>query len=165
MTPSSRPSPKKPTMFLISGPTTPCHTRLSKSTSNAALNLIKGGSDSATKLRTVIRQLDKGLQISVTEKEIGNHISSQFRKSVAKRGGKASTIDRKQISKARMITTEQVIRLRKVRENADTEKTAKTLAREQNKKAKESQGSRVSKTKGKSRKKVTISENITIRVI
>lgn len=138
---------------------------MARSTSKAALNLIKGGSDSATKLRTLIRQLDKGLQISITEREIGDHISSQFRKSVAKRGGKASTTDRKQLSKARIITTEEVIRLKTARETADAEKTAKTLAREQKKKAKELQGPPVLKTKGKGRKKVTISENITIHVL
>lgn len=162
LTPSSLSPPKKP---LVSGPTTPRTTRIARSTSKVALNLIKGGSNSPTKLRTLIRQLDKGLQISIPEREIGDHISSQFRKSIAKRGGKASTTNRKQLSKARIITTEEVIRLRKVRETADVAKTAKTLAEEQKKKAKESQGSSVPKTKGKSRKKVTIAENITIHVI
>lgn len=138
---------------------------MARSTSKGALNLIKGGSDSATKLRTLIRQVDKGLQISITERDIGDHITSQFRKSVATRGGKASTTDRKQLSKARIITTKEVIRLKKARETADTENTAKTLAREQKNKAKELPGPPVLKTKCKHGKKVTISENITIHVL
>lgn len=109
--------------------------------------------------------MNKGLQISITKREIGDHIRSQFRKSVAKRGGKASTADRKQFSKARVITTEEVIGFRKVRETADGEKSAKTLAKEQKKKAKEWQEPPVPKTRGKGKKMVTISENITIHVI
>lgn len=155
----------KPTTFAVSGPTTPRTTRMARSTSKEALSLIKGSTDSALKLRALIYQLDKGLQMSITEKEIGDHISAQFRKSVAKRAGKASTADRKQLSKARVITTEEVVRLREAREAADAKKAAQALAREKKKKLKESQGTPVAKPKAKSKKQVTISENITVHII
>jgi ClpP class serine protease len=138
---------------------------MARSTSKEALSLIKGSTDSAVKLRALIYQLDKGLQISITEKEIGDHISAQFRKSVAKRAGKASTADRKQLSKARVITTEEVLRLKEAREAADAEKAVKALARELKKKLKESQGSPAPKTRGRGKKKVTISEDITVHII
>ncbi|KAH0610145.1 uncharacterized protein H6S33_012691 [Morchella sextelata] len=51
---------------------------------------------------------DKSLQISITEREICEHISAQFRKSVAKKSARASTNDRKVLSKARVITSEDV---------------------------------------------------------
>lgn len=149
-------SPVKKSGFLVSGPTTPRNTRMARSTAKEALALVRGGSASAQKLRDLIHQLDKGLQISLTEKDIGDHINAQFRKSVAKKG-RTATNDRKQLSKARVITTEDVARLREQREAADIKKAAQVLARDLKKKVKEEPKKKV--------KKVSIPENITVHTI
>ncbi|RPB07448.1 hypothetical protein P167DRAFT_579211, partial [Morchella conica CCBAS932] len=70
-------------------------------------------------------------------REIVDHISTQFRKSVAKKADKAKTADRKLLSRARVITTEDVLKLREARDAADAVKIAKAEAKEAKKKAKE----------------------------
>jgi multidrug resistance efflux pump len=101
--------------------------------------------------------MDKGLRISITEREICEHISAQFRKSVAKKS--ASTNDRKVLSKARVITSEDLEKLRETINAADVEKAAKAVARDIKKKLKEEKGSPIPKIERlKGRKKVTISD-------
>lgn len=102
---------------------------MSRATAKEALTLIHGTSTSAIKLRRLIMHMDKSLQISITDKEINEHISAQFRKSVAKTSARASTNDRKVLSKARVITSEDVERLREPRDTVDAVKVAKAMAR------------------------------------
>lgn len=137
---------------------------MARSTTKEALALIKGVSASACKLRALIERLDKGLQQSITEKEIGDHIHQKFRQAATKKVH-ANFCDRKRLTKARVITTEEVIRLREVRERADAEKAAKAATREEKKKLKEMQGPTPPKGKGKGKKAVTISESITVHSI
>ncbi|KAL0632442.1 hypothetical protein Q9L58_008695 [Maublancomyces gigas] len=82
--------------------------------------------------------MDKGLQQSITEKEIGEHIYQKFRQLTTKKV-QANFTDRKRLTKARVITTEEVIKLRKARESADAESAAKALIRNEKKKLKELQ--------------------------
>lgn len=95
--------------------------------------------------------MDMGLQISFTEKDIGDDINADFWESVAKKG-KIATNDQKQLSKARVI--DDVARPREQREAADMKKAALTMARDLKKKVK--------KGPKKMLKKVSISENITV---
>lgn len=76
--------------FPISGSTTPRTTRMARSITKEALSLINSTSDSAVKLRNSIEQMDNSMQISITEREICEHISAHCRKSVDKKFAKAS---------------------------------------------------------------------------
>jgi hypothetical protein len=152
---------KKPASFPVSGPTTPRTTRMARSTAKQALCLVKCSSESARELRNLINQMDKGLQISITEREIVDHISTQFRKSVAKKPDKAKTADRKLLSRVRVITTEDVLKLREARDAADAVKIAKAEAKEAKKKAKEDSSTLDKHQRGRSRQ-VKLSENVTV---
>lgn len=101
---------------------------MARSTSKEALGLVKGTSESAQKLRSLIQKMDHGLQRSLTQKELGDHFHEKFRQSVAQKS-QSNYGDRKRLSKARVITTEEVVELREAREVADEEKAAKTAAR------------------------------------
>lgn len=104
--------------------------------------------------------MDKGLQQSITEKEIGNHINQKFRQLTTEKL-QANFTNRKRLTKARIITTEEVIKLREARESADAENAAKTLIRHK-KKLKELQVQQKTKGQGKNKKAVTISDNIIV---
>lgn len=126
--------------------------------------MIKGDSTSARKLRTLVTKLDKGLQQSMTEKDIDDHIHKKFRESVATKS-QANFTDRKRLSKARVITTEEVVRLRQARETADAEKAAKIRIREEKKKLKElqsQQGMPAPRGRSRGKKLITISEDIIV---
>lgn len=90
--------------------------------------MIKGNSSSAVRLCTLIAELGKGLQQSITEKKISNHIHQKFCETASKKVH-VNFCDRKRLNKARVITTEEVIRLREARKCADAKKAAKTTAR------------------------------------
>jgi K+-sensing histidine kinase KdpD len=83
-----------------------------------ALALVKGHTASAEKLKAHITKMDKNLQQSVTNKEIAKHLHGQYRQAVSSRST-ATTNDKKKLTKTKVITTENVIRLRKEREAAD----------------------------------------------
>lgn len=108
----------------ITIPATPRNSRGSRATKKQALDLIKGQTNSAKVLRGLIEKMDKGLQQSIAEKEIGEHFHQKFREAVAKKA-KAGTNSKQRLTKARVITTEEVIRLKEAREKADAEKEAK----------------------------------------
>lgn len=158
--------------FAVSGPTTPRTTRMARSTTKQALALIKGTSDSARKLRQLVTYMDKGLQTAITEKDLNDHFHEKFRQSVAKKS-QTNYSDRKRLSKARVITTEEVLQLREAREAADREKEARAAASKKRKEIKEekaavsavsARGERA-KGKGKGKKTVKISEEITVHSI
>lgn len=107
----------------------------------------------------LITKMDKGLQQSVTEKEIGDHIHQKFRQLTTKKV-QANFTDGKRLTKARVITTEEVIKLREVRESADAKTAAKTLIRNEKKRLREQQ-----KPIQKGKKAVTISNNIIVHNI
>lgn len=68
--------------------------------------------------------MDKGLQQSIAEKEIEEHFHQKFREAVAKKA-REGTSSKQRLTKARVITTEEVVRLKEVRLKADAEKEAK----------------------------------------
>lgn len=145
---------------------TPATTRMARATSKQALALIKGTSQSAEKLRTLIGHLDKGLQRSITEKELGDHFHQKFRQAATKRS-QANFGDRKRLTKARVITTKEVIQLREAREAADAEKVVKAAVREAKAAArvekKKVQGENpLPKRQGRPKKAVQISDEVTI---
>jgi hypothetical protein len=109
---------------IFSIPTTPRTAHKARSTTREALELVTGNSDTSRKLRALIGQLNKSLQQSITEKEIGDIICKKFRNQVTQRSN-ATTDDRRRLTKARVITTGEVIRLREEREAADAKKAAK----------------------------------------
>lgn len=158
--------------FAVSGPTTPRTTRMARSTSKQALALIKGTSDSASKLRQLVTSMDKGLQAIITEKDLSDHFHEKFRQSVAKKS-QTNYTDRKRLSKARVITTAEVLKLREAREAADREKETRAAASKKRKEIKEekaavsavSASSDKAKGKGKVKKTVKISEEITLHSI
>lgn len=119
--------------FTVSIPCTSCMTR---STTKEAWALIKSVSESACKLCTLIEQLDKSLQKSIIEKEIGNHVHQKFQESAAKMVH-ANFCDRKRLTNAKVITTKDAIGLREAREFADTKKVVKAATRKEKKNLKE----------------------------
>ena len=163
----SSPPPKR--QFLIPGPTTPRTTRMARSTSKEALGLVKGISESAQKLRSLIQKMDHGLQCSLTEKELGDHFHQKFRQSVGQKSH-ANYRDRKRLSKARVITTQEVVELREAREAADEEKAAKMAARKAKAVVKEERLHSYAKNTSatpppQSKKKVLISDRVTVHTI
>lgn len=135
-----------------------------RSTTKGALALITSSSPNSSNLRILIAKMGKGLQQAITEKEIGDHIHQKFRQLTTKKV-QANFTDRKRLTKARVITTEEVIKLREARESADAENTAKTLIRNEKRKLKEQQAQENTKGKGKGKKAVTISNNIIVHNI
>jgi hypothetical protein len=113
--PSLNAKPENLRLNIFNIPATPRTTYKARSTTQEALKLVTGNSDTSRKLRALIGQLNKGLQQSITEKEIGDIIHKKFRDQVTQRSN-ATTNDRWQLTKARVITTEEVIRLREERE-------------------------------------------------
>lgn len=146
-------------------PPTARTSRMASSTTKQALAMIKGVSPSVCRFRNRIAQLDKGLQQSITENEIGDHLYQKFRQSAAKKGHTNFAL-RKWLTEVRVITTEKVLRLKKVRESANAEKAAKSAAWEEKKRLKELQAKAVPvKGSGKGKKSVTISKNITVHTL
>ncbi|KAH0604547.1 uncharacterized protein H6S33_006924 [Morchella sextelata] len=140
---------------------------MARATTKEALALLNslGASAHASRLKELIGSLDKGLQISITDKEISDHINNKIRASTAKKTANATFTDRRRLTKARVITTEEVIRLREAREKADGDKAAKTSIREEKKKLKELLSKEElpsSKYKAKSKKSVSISTTISV---
>jgi len=140
-----------------------------RSTSKEALGLVKGTSASAQKLRSLIQKMDHGLQLSLMEKELGDHFHEKFRQSVAQKS-QTNYGDRKRLSKARVITTQEVVELREVREAADMEKSAKTAVRKAKALVKEERlRSHAKKTPttppSQSKKTVLISDKVTVHTI
>ena len=62
--------------------------------------------------------MDKALQQAITDKDIAEHLHQQHRKAVSS-GSTAATNDRRRLTKARVITMEDVVRLREEREAAE----------------------------------------------
>jgi len=142
---------------------------MARSTSKEALGLVKGTSESAQKLRSLIQKMDHGLQRSLTEKELGDHFHQKFRQSVGQKSH-ANYGDRKRLSKARVITTQEVVELREAREAADEEKAAKTAARKAKAVVKEERLHSYAKNTAttpppRSKKKVLISDRVTVHTI
>lgn len=133
---------------------TPRNSRMARSTTKLALSYIKGNNETACKLRAIVKQMDKGLQQAITDKEINDHVHQKIRETAAKKS-KNNFTDRKLLSKARVITTEEVIRLREIRETADATKAAKPAIKEEKKK-KNDLGGKPSKGKGKGRVKKAV---------
>jgi len=86
--------------------------------------MVKGEATPARELRTIIDSLSKGLQQMIIEKEIEQETHKQFREKVLKTS-KIKTGDGRRLTKARVIDTEEVLRLREARETADAMKGAK----------------------------------------
>lgn len=97
-------SPPKRAKFAVTGFMTPATTRMARVTSKEALSLIKGTSQSAEKLWSLIGHLDKGLPRSITEKVLGDYFHQKFRQAATKRS-QANFGGRKTLTKARVITT------------------------------------------------------------
>jgi len=85
---------------------------------------VKGETTPARELQTIIDSLSKGLQQMLIEKEIEQETHKQFREKVLKTS-KIKTGDRRRLTKARVIDTEEVLRLHEARETADAMKAAK----------------------------------------
>ena len=88
------------------------------------MKIVKGKATPSRELRTMIDSLSKGLQQMIIEKEIEQETHKQFRERVLKTS-KIKTGDRRRLTKARVIDTEEVLRLREARETADVMKAAK----------------------------------------
>lgn len=137
---------------------TPGTSRMARSTAKQAPAIITGTSPNACRLRILITKMDKGLQQSITEKEIGDDIHQKFQQLTTKKV-QANFTDRKRLTNARVITTEDVIKLREKRESANAENAAKALIRNEKKRSREEQPSK------KGKKAVTISNNIIVHNI
>lgn len=135
---------------------------MARATSRQALALIKGTSQRAEKLRSLVGHLDKGLQKSITENELDDHFLQKFCQSISQ-NDKVNHGDRKRLSKARVITIKEVIQLKEAREAADADKAVKAAAKEAKVKAKKVQGENpLPKRQGRPKKAVQISYYITI---
>ena len=91
--------------------------------------MVKGEATPARELRTIIDSLSKGLQQMIIEKEIEQETHKQFREKVLNTS-KVKTGDRRRLTKARVIDTQEVLRLREARETADAIKAAKVASRQ-----------------------------------
>jgi hypothetical protein len=69
----------------ITIPATPRNSRGSRASKKRALDLMRGQTNSAKVLRELIEKMDKGLQQSIAEKEISEHLHKKFREAVAKK--------------------------------------------------------------------------------
>ena len=118
--------------------------------------MIKGEATPERELRTIIDSLSKGLQQMVIEKEIEQETHKQFREKVLNTS-KVKTVDRRRLTKARVIDTEEVLRLREARETADAIKAAKAPGRQRRPK-KETTDSTERPTTSTKKKKVVIIE-------
>jgi hypothetical protein len=145
-------------------PATPRTAHKARSTTREALELVTGNSATSCKLRALISQLNKGLQQSITEKEIGDIIHKKFRDQVTQRSN-ATTNDRRRLTKARVITTEEVIRLREEREAADAKKAAKAGKGKGKEKKIKSGESTTPKPRGRPKKVVNISDEVVVHSI
>jgi hypothetical protein len=74
---------------------TPCTTHKARE----ALEIVTGNLDTSPKLQTHIGQLNKGLQQTITEKEIGDIIHKQFQDQLPQRSN-ATSNDRQWLTKA-----------------------------------------------------------------
>jgi len=86
--------------------------------------MVKGEATPARELRTIIDSMSKGLQQMIIEKEIEQETHKQFQEKVPKTS-KIKTGNRRRLTKACVIDTEEVLRLREARETADAMKAAK----------------------------------------
>jgi hypothetical protein len=80
-------------------PATPHTVHKARSTTRKALELVTGDLAASRKLWALIDQLNKGLQQSITEKEIGDIIHKKFRDQITQRSN-ATTNDRRRLTKA-----------------------------------------------------------------
>ncbi|KAI5839429.1 hypothetical protein DFP73DRAFT_598751 [Morchella snyderi] len=139
---------------------------MARATTKEALALLNslGASAHASRLKHLIGSLDKGLQIAITDKEISNHINNKIRASRVKKTTNATT-NRRRLTKARVITTEEVIRLGEAREKADGAKDAKASTGEGKKKFKKLLSKKElpsSKCNARSEKNVSIATAISV---
>jgi hypothetical protein len=105
----------------IAIPITPRTSRVSWAHTKQALALIQGRTLSAEKLKVQIAKMVKALQQAITNKEINEHLHQQYRQAVSS-VSTAATNDRRRLTKARVITTEDVVRLRVEREAAEAKR-------------------------------------------
>lgn len=108
--------------------------------------------------------MDKGLQQYITNKEIGNDIHQKLRQLTTKKV-QTNFTDRKRLTKARVITTQEVIRLREARESGDAKNAAKSIIRNGRKKLRELQVQQKTKSQEKDKKAVTIANDIIVHNI
>jgi hypothetical protein len=162
--PSLNAKPENLRLNTFSIPAAPRCAHKARSTTREALELVTGNSDTSRKLRALIGQLNKGLQQSITEKEIGDIIHKKFRDQVTQRSN-AATNDRRRLTKARVITTEEVIRLREEREAADAKKAAKASKGKGKEKKIKSGKFTTPKPRGRPKKVVSISDEVIVHSI
>ncbi|PUU72603.1 hypothetical protein B9Z19DRAFT_1137153 [Tuber borchii] len=120
--------------------------------------MVKGDATPARELRTIIDSLSKGLQQMIIEKEIEQETHKQFREKVLKTS-KVKTGDRRRLTKARVIDTEEVLRLREAREAADAIKAAKGAGKQKRQKKSTTEGMERPVTPTKKKKVVIIEED------
>lgn len=140
---------------------TPRTSRSAISLARQAAGLLKGNTDSARRLKAIITQLNKGLQGAITDKEIGEEMHRQYKQRVENKP-KAKTNDKRRITKAKVITTEDVLRMKEERETVDKiKKEKKRNPRGRAKKANLDEGTAPS-TPPKEKKNVRISKKVII---
>jgi murein endopeptidase len=162
--PLSNAKPKNLQLITFSIPATPRTAHKARSIAREALELVTRNLDTSSKLRALIGQLNNYLQQSITEKEIGNIIHKKFRDQVTQRSN-AATNNRRRLTKARVITTEEVIRLREQRDATDAKKAAKASKGKGKEKKIKSAEFTTPKPRGRPKNVVSISDEVIVHSI
>jgi hypothetical protein len=92
------------------------------------MHLVKRNTPSSLKLKHIIGQLGRSAEGAPAERDLGAEILRNLR-SQAKDISVAAAKDRRQLTKARVITQEDVVHLREEREKKEAAKTAKAEVR------------------------------------
>ena len=113
-------------------PITPTAPRAIKHLTRHALQMVTRNTPSSNKLGVLIDQLGRAAEGAAAEKDLSTGMLKDLH-SKAKDLSSAAARDRRQLSKARVIDSEEVVRLRDKRERVDSEKAARAAAWEKKK--------------------------------
>ncbi|PWW77960.1 hypothetical protein C7212DRAFT_362392 [Tuber magnatum] len=120
--------------------------------------MVKEEATPVRELQTIIDSLSKGPQQMIIEKEIEQETHKQFRKKVLKTS-KVKIEDCQCLTKARVIDTEEVLRLLEARDTADAMKATKAAGKQRRQKKSTTNGMERSTTPTKKKKVIIIEEN------
>ena len=94
--------------------------------------MVARNTPSSNKLKVLIDQIGRAAKGAAADKDLSTGMLKDLR-SKAKDLSSAASRDRRQISKSRLIDSEEVVRLRDKRERVDSKKATRAAAREKKK--------------------------------
>jgi hypothetical protein len=122
------------------------------------MSLITSTTPRSLKLKSILEQVGEAAQGAMADKELEAEMLRTLR-AAAKDTSTAAAKDRRQLTKARVITSEDVVRLRDERLRIDAQNAARAEARRRKQKVVAAEGSAGSTTPKHGKKHVRIEEN------